>query len=456
MFTASISCQEGGWELADNTGSYFTSVFEEDKGSIIATMAPKDNITKIVKLDINGNLLKEGFVTIESFPISIFKIVFFSKTNKYMLLGSGSLSNINNSTERYFIHAILDQELNVEMIEATKFEVLGPMYNMNYLKIDDGILLSINIFSEEFGQYSGQIFLKINEQGEIINSYVDVGENCYSIIKSLNGYQCIGTQIKEFDSDFNLIAKNEKLFYFIGSTNQNRAFRLNDDKILIGALPFQIPELSSGGAVLNLVDNEFNILKRNWIKTEIGPVLPGNVFDISPDSSIFIATHEAPFTGSKSFSIGKFDTHLNLVWQIKYEKLQEFRYQLWGMEATNDNGIIIYGSRRKWNNSNSAVSYIIKFNSQGKLVFAHNIHLNDMILIKSYPNPSSGPLTLDIKGIGNAEIRIFDMLGHNVYVQDVSQEGETSMDLSALTAGTYVYKIYQGSKEMGSGLWVKQ
>lgn len=80
----------------------------------------------------------------------------------------------------------------------------------------------------------------------------------------------------------------------------------------------------------------------------------------------------------------------------------------------------------------------------------------DLTTIKSYPNPSSGPLTLDIKGItGQAEIRVFDMLGRNVYVQDGISEGETTIDLSGLTIGTYVYKIYQGRKEVGSGQWVR-
>ncbi len=85
-----------------------------------------------------------------------------------------------------------------------------------------------------------------------------------------------------------------------------------------------------------------------------------------------------------------------------------------------------------------------------------NISDVNIITIKSYPNPSSGPLTLNIRGItGKADVRIYDMFGHNVYVQDGITEGETTMDLSGLAAGTYIYKIYQGSKEIGSGQWVR-
>lgn len=80
----------------------------------------------------------------------------------------------------------------------------------------------------------------------------------------------------------------------------------------------------------------------------------------------------------------------------------------------------------------------------------------NIVTIKTYPNPSSGPLTLDIKGIiGQVDVRVFDLLGRNVYVQDSIAEGETILDLSGLAAGNYFYKIYQGNKEISSGQWVK-
>ncbi len=75
---------------------------------------------------------------------------------------------------------------------------------------------------------------------------------------------------------------------------------------------------------------------------------------------------------------------------------------------------------------------------------------------KPYPNPSSGPFTLDISvSSGNADIRIYDMQGRNVYVQHDVTDGVTTIDLSSLIVGTYIYKVFKGSKEIGSGKWVK-
>jgi len=96
------------------------------------------------------------------------------------------------------------------------------------------------------------------------------------------------------------------------------------------------------------------------------------------------------------------------------------------------------------------------FIPEGILSKTSNSDLKDLATIKTYPNPSSGLLTLDIKGIiGKADIHIFDMRGHNVYMQRGITNGDSTMDLSRLSVGTYVYKIYQDSKEVGSGHWIK-
>lgn len=76
--------------------------------------------------------------------------------------------------------------------------------------------------------------------------------------------------------------------------------------------------------------------------------------------------------------------------------------------------------------------------------------------IKLYPNPSSGPFTLEMQGItGKADLRIFDMMGRNVYVEFGIKDGMTTFDLSGLPSSAYLYKIYQDGKEIGCGQWIK-
>ena len=76
--------------------------------------------------------------------------------------------------------------------------------------------------------------------------------------------------------------------------------------------------------------------------------------------------------------------------------------------------------------------------------------------LKSYPNPSSGAFTLELQDIsGDADLRVFDMAGRNVYVQFGLKNGETNIDLTSLPSSMYVYKVYQDSKVIGSGQWIK-
>lgn len=89
-------------------------------------------------------------------------------------------------------------------------------------------------------------------------------------------------------------------------------------------------------------------------------------------------------------------------------------------------------------------------------IITHTFNPLNITSLKSYPNPSSGPFSIDIKGItGLADMRIFDMQGRNVFVQHQVTEGETNLDLTSLPSGSYIYKVYQGSKEIGSGQWAK-
>jgi len=451
----SLFSQTPEWELGDNTGGYFTALYEENNGDLIAVMAPKNNLTKIVKLDKDGQQLDFGFIEKETMMISILKIIKIKSKNEYILIGNSNVKNEDDSFTRNFIVTVIDFDLNVKTINVNPFDVQGNLFNMNYyITNDEQIFVSINVFNPGLGPNSEQIFTRLNNKGDIEYSYIDNGFNCYSIIKTNDQYECIGRNIKTFDENFNFIGKRDEVYFIMTTSNQNRTERINENKLLIGSSSSMVPELELGGAILYYVDNDLNILKKNWIKTPFGPTLANNTFDISPDSSIFLATFEAPSSGYKNISVGKFDIDLNLIWQIQFENLNQHRYLLWGMEATNDNGVLIYGSRRSWN-GDDAQSYIIKFNSEGNVTWTNNLD-DKLKKIKSYPNPSSGLLTIELEGINElVDIRLFDLSGRNVFVHQNMSESKVTLDLSALSAGQYINKIYKNGKEINSGQWIK-
>lgn len=76
--------------------------------------------------------------------------------------------------------------------------------------------------------------------------------------------------------------------------------------------------------------------------------------------------------------------------------------------------------------------------------------------IKSYPNPSSGSFNIVINNVTEqTDIRFYDIMGRQVFEALDIHEGNVSLNLSILELGTYIYKVYHGSMEMGTGKWVK-
>ncbi|MEZ4911372.1 MAG: hypothetical protein R2774_10970 [Saprospiraceae bacterium] len=165
-----------------------------------------------------------------------------------------------------------------------------------------------------------------------MKSNIDIGFNCYSIIESDGGYDCMGINIKSFNSDFDYIGKNGYYKNVFGVANQHKAARLGKNKILIGASSPQIDDEFQ--AALYLVDNDIKVQKYNGIYSWRAPTLAGNVFDIAPDSSVFLANFKSlPIGIPDSFALAKFDINLNKIWEIRYGNMGLYYYSLWGMDG---------------------------------------------------------------------------------------------------------------------------
>ncbi len=446
---------ENEWIFTSLENKNYVSCIEHNNSLVFISTLSKALTISILSED--GHLVQKYNYLIDSFNVEAHKIVWIESESHYLVLGTGTFVNTDGDIQRHFIAFGINEDFSLKFVKPYKIDATRHLYFLSfYLTEEEDVLVSLNVFSD--GSEDEEFYIKLDGNGNLKSLQKDLGINCFSIVKNEKGYKCIGIVSRNFDLEFNLISKDSKTYSFLPPYNQSKALALSNERILIGTSPAiqNLPDsIRNGGAVLNITDANLNILKTHWMKTNKSNVLPENVFDISIDSNIFIANN-IPFTsGFTSFSVGKFDLDLKKLWQLKFETLNEYRYSLWGLKATSDNGVLLYGSRFSWVAGGVSEGFIIKFNSSGNISWTNNINA-DFLTIKSYPNPSSGPLNLDILDlIGKAEIRVFDALGRNVYVQDGITDGNNAMDLSALQSGTYVYKIYQGGKEVSSGQWVK-
>jgi len=69
---------------------------------------------------------------------------------------------------------------------------------------------------------------------------------------------------------------------------------------------------------------------------------------------------------------------------------------------------------------------------------------SDMKIIREYPNPTSGMITITGLSSG-AELVLFDFSGRKIISQKVTVEGDVQMDLSSYAKGIYVLRISNGA-----------
>ncbi len=71
------------------------------------------------------------------------------------------------------------------------------------------------------------------------------------------------------------------------------------------------------------------------------------------------------------------------------------------------------------------------------------IEENEEVEITAYPNPAKEMLNIPVEGLGNGELKIFDLAGKMVYSQNVNANNGNmiSIDMDNLTNGSYIFSI---------------
>ncbi|MFZ1748554.1 MAG: T9SS type A sorting domain-containing protein, partial [Saprospiraceae bacterium] len=250
--------------------------------------------------------------------------------------------------------------------------------------------------------------------------------------------------------------------------------RINDEKWVIPFLFFVnkkcMPWTNKNYLVSNKVAGSFdNVAKGNntvlfiystidfKLKNYIGIGTGNSAFinqsmDIGKDSIIYTGNYNLSINAVEKITISKLSKDLKNIWELVFS-VENKNHNIVGIKALSNGGFVIYGFR-KIRGETTGHPFIIKFDENGGL--SNTSNFETIRSIKSYPNPSTGILNLNFQGIsGITDLRIFDLNGRNVFVQNGITTDEIRLDLSSLTPGNYIYKVYNANKELGSGQWVK-
>ena len=168
--------------------------------------------------------------------------------------------------------------------------------------------------------------------------------------------------------------------------------------------------------------------------------------DISPINNIY--------SSSKSwFILSSYDSLLNLHWTRFYGG--DAYYTLEGVQATSDNGCIMYGNRYDYLTQEMEKDIlIIKVDEQGLYtgIGEPQVKINDAIL---YPNPGREQLNIQSgPQINGAAFTLYDMQGRPVLEENINAT-QLRLNTSNLASGTYPWQIVFKNKVIESGKWVK-
>ncbi len=183
-----------------------------------------------------------------------------------------------------------------------------------------------------------------------------------------------------------------------------------------------------------------------------------NALDYLPDGNLILCSNhniviqQFPQQRPSYLRLIKLTPDLDVLWE-RFIGDGDGKYDAFSMKATPDDEIIIFGA---WSPSppvNWHYTELLFVKTNGEGLFTN---INDDIGIKSseaiiYPNPASNQVTVDFSlAYSLAGFQLSDMSGKTVYKTQLTANRQT-IDISALPAGTYVYRIFnqKGLEETG-------
>ncbi|MBK8052321.1 MAG: T9SS type A sorting domain-containing protein [Saprospiraceae bacterium] len=452
------------WEKIQNDGNY--SIYKGgielmDQRLLFISYQSKTE-SRIEILSKEGFLLKQKNFSFSSLEHQLLRVFYLPSKERLLLLGSAA-PNIFTLTE-------MDLNLNIT------FAKHDTLHDSQHLALLDGILekerlLMVgnawNGFHNESENSKIWFFnidlLTYNIDAQLVNlkerSYFG---HCYSIVKDIarDGYICLSGFLHRLDQNFRHLGYSKKDNY-ITMDNQVKIIKWKENSYLVGSsigAGFSDTYLRDYNVLFQEFDTAFVRIRANGLKQASVFGFPNSVFDYVERNRLFIGGgDDVFFRKNRGFYVLQFDSLLNKQWEVYFTQDPRYRYTPTGILATSDGGVIVYGARFDILSDKIFRNHLIKFDGNGTVSWTDDQDKMSTIAIKFFSNPStSGYLHVEITGSDtDVEMRIFNTVGKNVYVESDLANGSHQFDLQYLTSGTYVIKIYKDGKEFFSKLWVR-
>lgn len=158
----------------------------------------------------------------------------------------------------------------------------------------------------------------------------------------------------------------------------------------------------------------------------------------------------------------KTDRYGKKMWSRTYTLDSSVNHYTWDLDLASDGGFIMCGTSFSNPNSVDQDGWLLKVDSMGCLIPGCDTIFTGIqppqIITRSalqiYPNPTNGPLLIDLRSIKNQKpdlLTITNINGTVVYSEQLRAEKETHyMDVSNLSSGIYILSVYKDNMLLGS------
>lgn len=202
---------------------------------------------------------------------------------------------------------------------------------------------------------------------------------------------------------------------------------------------------------MSVYDSDFNQLdfRRCPWETETGNAGGDpETIDFGPNNEVYMVAGMDLYSAfTQNLYIGCFDENLEVIGELYYKHPTRFM-QYFNLVACPQGGCLV----NYVDFSQAHESGILKV-TYSDFWSVDEAHLHGFTMAIAYPNPGNNVLNIRT-ALQNAHIEIYNLSGKLVYSQEIT-DNITTIYMSHLPSGTYIWKVIANGKEAETGKWIK-
>ncbi len=479
FFSFHVHAQSTTWEKQfhfDYTNLARAAIETEDSGFFVPAYIADSTFGAywLVKLNKYGNFVWRKIIDSTGGDVS--SLIYNGNGNYYLVdIGSkyDSVKKMGSDNDK-----IIEFDKNGDILFEKTYNSLVdnylpgtvyPLANGSYLLM--GVLYSNHDPNRYINNSSCKlIFQKFNRNNSIVWSDTFGFANITggsTILKTHDNKLIIGgaiiqnnTSTKSYAYLLELDSTGKQLAYFpYPYTIDSSEFVFNIIQLNDGNLMVQTSNWDEAPVYFTLADSNGNTFKR-WTINKF----PHGIGGFVPDGDSFYVYTDLSFL-SGPLSLLKYDTALNQTWSKLYDDTAGYYNGAGRILRTYDGGMLLVATRSQQDTSTGigvGISdiVIIKVDKNGNCANENFAGLNHSFLsnqISVYPNPARDNIYINTQNISTVlSMDIFDSRGTKVIALPQLCPATGKIDVSNLSKGLYMYRLYDDFGVYFEGKFIKE